>query len=266
MTAEATLTSASSASPASSASSAKKKKAEPARLDLSLVFPVFDEERAIGTVIETALAAAEKLTHAFEIVVVDDGSRDGSAAIIDQWRSRDERVHLVRHSANTGYGAALRSGLREATGELVFFSDADLQFDLGELGALLAHTDEFDIVAGYRFPRRDPWPRALIAATWGLIVRVLFGLRVRDIDCAFKVFRRPILDRIPIHSLGAFVNTEILVRAQALGASIRQVPVSHRRRIHGRQTGAHPRVMLRAVMELSSLYLDLRRARNAPRA
>ncbi len=112
MTAEATLTSASSAS---SASSAKKKKAA-ARLDLSLVFPVFDEERTIGTVIETALAAAEKLTHAFEIVVVDDGSKDGSAAIIDLWRSRDERVHLVRHSANTGYGAALRSGLREATG------------------------------------------------------------------------------------------------------------------------------------------------------
>ena len=240
-------------------------RAEPARPALSLVFPVFDEERTIGTVIETALAAAEKLTHEFEIVVVDDGSRDGSARVIDLWRTRDERVRLVRHSANTGYGAALRSGLREASGELVFFSDADLQFDLGELGALLAHADEFDIVAGYRFPRRDPWPRALIAATWGLIVRVLFGLRVRDIDCAFKVFRRPILDTIPIHSLGAFVNTEILVRARSRGASIRQVPVSHRRRIHGRQTGAHPRVMLRAVMELSALYLDLRRAAKAPR-
>ena len=238
--------------------------AEPARPELSLVFPVFDEERTIGTVIETALEAAEKLTQAFEIVVVDDGSRDGSAEVIDRWRTRDERVHLVRHASNTGYGAALRSGLREASGELVFFSDADLQFDLGELGKLLAHTDEFDIVAGYRFPRRDPWPRAVIAATWGIIVRVLFGLRVRDIDCAFKVFRRPILDTIPIHSLGAFVNTEILVRASSRGASIRQVPVSHRRRIHGRQTGAHPRVMLRAVMELSSLYFDLRRAANRP--
>jgi glycosyltransferase involved in cell wall biosynthesis len=234
------------------------------RPELSLVFPVFDEEYSVGTVIESALAAAEELTDAFEIVVVDDGSRDGSAAVIEDWRARDERVRLVRHATNTGYGAALRSGLREASGELVFFSDADLQFDLGDLGALLAHANDFDIVAGYRVPRRDPWPRALIAATWGLIVRVLFGLRVRDIDCAFKVFRRRILDTIPIHSLGAFVNTEILVRARARGASIRQIPVSHRRRIHGRQTGAHPRVLLRAVIELSSLYLELRR--NARRA
>ncbi len=115
-------------------------------------------------------------------------------------------------------------------------------------------------MAGYRFRRRDPWPRCLIAGTWGLVVRALFGLRVRDIDCAFKVFRRPVLDAIPIQSVGAFVNTEILVRARALGASIRQVPVSHRRRAHGSPTGARPRVLLRAVIELSSLYRDLRRA------
>jgi hypothetical protein len=102
----------------------------------------------------------------------------------------------------------------------------------------------------------------VIASTWGLLVRALFGLRVRDIDCAFKVFRRPVLDAIPIQSIGAFVNTEILVRAQALGASIRQVPVSHRRRIHGRQTGARPRVLLRAVIELSSLYRDLKPPRH----
>jgi glycosyltransferase involved in cell wall biosynthesis len=235
---------------------------QPAHPNISLVFPVFDEEDTIGTVIEEALEAGERISRHFEIVVVDDGSRDGSAAIIDGWCRRDTRVHVVRHATNTGYGAALRSGLRHATGELVFFSDADLQFDLRELGKLLEHADEFDIVAGYRFPRRDPWPRAVIASTWGMLVRALFGLRVRDIDCAFKIFRRPVLDAIPIQSIGAFVNTEILVRAQALGASIRQVPVSHRRRIHGRQTGARPRVLLRAVIELSSLYRDLKPPRH----
>jgi glycosyltransferase involved in cell wall biosynthesis len=206
---------------------------------------------------------AEKLAGHFEVVVVDDGSRDGSAAVIDAWCERDQRVRVVRHADNSGYGAALRSGLRVATGELVFFSDADLQFDLEELGELLAHTNDFDIVAGYRFPRRDPWPRALIAASWGLLVRLLFGLRVRDIDCAFKVFRRPVLDAIPIQSIGAFVNTEILVRAQAMGATIQQVPVTHRPRPYGRQTGARPRVLLRAILELSSLYRDLRRARRS---
>lgn len=230
---------------------------------LSLVFPVFDEERTIGEVIESAIHTAQRLFDDFEVVVVDDGSRDGSGAIIDDWRERDPRVQVVRHPKNTGYGAALRSGLRGASGELVFFSDADLQFDLDELEALLAHAEQFDIVAGYRFPRRDPWPRRAIAGAWALVVRALFGLKIRDIDCAFKVFRRPILDAIPIHSIGAFVNTEILVRARALGASIEQVPVSHRRRRHGTPTGAHPRVLLRAVLELSSLYRDLRRGQSA---
>ena len=232
---------------------------------LSLVFPVFDEERTVGGVIEAALEAGQKLAADFEVVVVDDGSRDGSSEIIDAWSQKDDRVQVVRHAVNTGYGAALRSGLRGATGELVFFSDADMQFDLDELGSLLDHTDEFDIVAGYRSPRRDPWPRRLIAATWGLLVRLLFGLRVRDIDCAFKVFRRPVLDAIPIESIGAFVNTEILVRARALGASIRQIPVSHRRRRHGTPTGARPRVLLRALLELSALYRELREAPAAHR-
>lgn len=230
---------------------------------LSLVFPVFDEERTIGPVIESALATGQKLFEDFEVVVVDDGSQDGTGDIIDRFAERDTRVQVVRHPRNTGYGAALRSGLREATGELVFFSDADLQFDLDELESLLAHADEFDIVAGYRFPRRDPWPRRLIAGTWGLLVRLLFDLRVRDIDCAFKVFRRSILDAMPIQSIGAFVNTEILVRASALGASIRQVPVSHRRRLHGTPKGAHPRVILRAIVELSSLYRELREQQSA---
>ncbi len=232
----------------------------PGRPELSLVFPVFDEERNVGPLIRQALAVGEALARDFEIVLVDDGSRDRSGEIIDRWCERDARVRVVRHSDNSGYGAALRSGIRGACGELVFFSDSDLQFDLDELGSLLAHADDFDIVAGYRFPRRDPWPRKAIASAWGLLVRALFGLRVRDIDCAFKVFRRPLLDAIPIQSIGAFVNTEMLVRARARGATIRQVPVSHRPRVHGRQTGAHPRVLLRALLELSSLYRELRRA------
>jgi len=239
---------------------------ETTRPALSLVFPVYDEERTIGQVIESAIETGQELFDDFEVVVVDDGSRDGTPGIIDRWSQRDSRVRVVRHPRNTGYGAALRSGLRGASGELVFFSDADLQFDLNELGVLLAHSDDFDIVAGYRSPRRDPLPRRLIAKTWGMIVRVLFGLRVYDIDCAFKVFRRSILDAIPIHSIGAFVNTEILVRASSLGASIRQVPVSHRRRLHGTSTGAHPRVLIRAVLELSKLYRDLRKRQPTQRS
>jgi glycosyltransferase involved in cell wall biosynthesis len=226
---------------------------------LSFVFPVFDEVHNIRPLLEESLALAPRLARDFEIIVVDDGSRDGSAAVVDAMCRADGRIRLIRHAQNRGYGAALRAGLHEARGDLVFFTDADLQFDLDELSNLLAHTDEFDIVAGYRRPRRDPWPRRIIAHTWALIVRGLFDLRVRDIDCAFKVFRRHVIRAIPIASIGAFVNTEILVRAQTAGYRIHQVPVSHRRRRFGRQSGGSPRVLVRAVVELAMLYRELRR-------
>ena len=234
-----------------------------ARPALSLVFPVCDEERNLGHLLDQALALAPRLAADFEIVVVDDGSRDQSAAIAAARGTGEPRLRLVRHASNRGYGAALRSGLREARGELVFFSDADLQFDLEELATLLAHARDFDVVAGYRRPRRDPWGRRLLAAVWGALVRRLFGLRVRDIDCAFKVFRRHVLAEIPIASVGAFVNTEILARAARAGFRIHEVPVTHRRRRHGRQSGARPRVILRALVELATLFRELRSPRGA---
>ena len=223
-------------------------------IELSLVFPAFDEEDNLNPLLDSALRLAPQLTPRFEIVIVDDGSRDASAAVVEERRRHEPRIRLVRHSSNQGYGAALRLGLRAARGELVFFSDADLQFDLHELHLLLRHVDDFDIVAGYRSPRRDPWPRRIIAAGWKWLVGSLFDLRVRDIDCAFKVFHRRVLAQIPIESIGAFVNTEILVRARANGARIHEVPVTHHRRRHGRQSGANPRVVLRALLEMIRLY------------
>ena len=229
--------------------------------ELSLVFPVFDEEHNIGLLLDEALELAPKLSREFEIIVVDDGSRDRSGAILERRQRDDPRIRVIRHASNRGYGAALKAGLREARGDLVFFSDADLQFDLDELATLLAHAREFDIVAGYRFRRRDPWPRRMIGGAWTALVRLLFDLDVRDIDCAFKVFRRHVIDAIPIESIGAFINTEILVRASNANFRIHQVPVNHRRRRFGRQTGANPRVILRALAELAMLYRELRRPR-----
>jgi glycosyltransferase involved in cell wall biosynthesis len=233
----------------------------PGRIGLSLVFPVFDEEDNVGPLLDAAVRIAAGLADSFEIVVVDDGSRDGSAAAVQARASGSDVIRLIRHASNRGYGAALRAGLREARGELVFFSDADLQFDLKELALLLEHAADFDVVAGYRAPRRDPWPRRVLAFGWNTLVRALFDLPVRDIDCAFKVFRRPVLEAIPIASIGAFVNTEILVRARSAGFRIHQVPVTHRRRRFGRQSGASPRVVVRAFLELLSLYGELRRPR-----
>ncbi len=230
---------------------------EPGLPELSLVFPAFNEADNLPTLLESAVKIGEQLGVDFEIVIVDDGSLDQSARVLALWSARDPRIRSVHHATNLGYGAALRAGLRQARGELVFFSDADLQFDLREIAKLLEHTEEVEIVAGFRAPRRDPWLRRVIARIWGELVRQVFDLPIRDIDCAFKVFRREVLDAIPIESIGAFVNTEILARAKAAGFRIKQIPVSHQPRRAGTQSGAHPRVILRALIEMSQLYSDL---------
>ncbi len=224
---------------------------------LSLVFPAWNEAENLPALLESALSIGAQLGVEFEIVIVDDGSADASREVLDGWCRRDPRVRAVHHPENQWYGAALRAGLKTARGEFVFFSDADLQFELAEIRSLLDHAGEYEIVAGYRAPRRDPWLRRVIAAVWGALVRGLFDLPVRDIDCAFKVFHRSVLEAIPIQSVGAFVNTEILVRARAAGFRIQQVPVSHRRRRSGRQSGAHPRVIARALFELAQLRATL---------
>ncbi len=233
--------------------------------ELSLVFPVWNEQENVETLLRSALALGHELPGGFEIVVVDDGSSDASRRLVLSMEEEHPEIRLVTHPSNRGYGAALRSGLRAARGRWVFFSDADLQFELRELHRLLDHRDEFDIVAGVRAPRRDPWGRRVLAWGWGLLVRALFALPVRDIDCAFKLFRREVIDAIPIASIGAFVNTEILVRARHAGFRIHQVPVTHRPRRHGRQSGARPRVLWRAAVELATLFRELR-ADAAPRA
>jgi glycosyltransferase involved in cell wall biosynthesis len=226
-------------------------------LELSLVFPVFDEEGNVGLMLDDAVSLGGRLGVPFEVVVVDDGSRDRSAEEIEARERKHPEVRVVRHASNRGYGAALCSGLRAATGRWIFFCDADGQFDLDELESLLGHRDAFDVVVGFRSPRRDPLGRRALAWVWGCLVRVVYGLPVRDVDCAFKLFRREVLEGMPIASRGAFVNTEILVRARRAGHRIHEVPVSHRPRLHGRQSGARPGVIWRALVEFRSLYREL---------
>ena len=230
-----------------------------ARPELSIIYPVFDEARNMAPLLEQTQKWAPRIVSSFEVIVVDDGSSDGSAEAVERARAGDPQIRVVQHEQNQGYGAALRSGLRAARGRLIFFTDADLQFDLRELEGLLTHAERFDVVAGYRVRRQDPWPRRALAFGWGTIVRAVFGLRVRDIDCAFKLFRREVIDTIAIESIGAFVNTEILLRAERYGFRIHQVPVSHHPRRHGRQSGARPRVILRALLELARFRRELRR-------
>lgn len=225
---------------------------------LSFVLPAFNEADNIEEAVTRCLRVARDLGLDHEVIVVDDGSHDATRRLADALAAREAGVRTVHHARNQGYGAALRSGLFAATKDRVFFTDADLQFDVAEVRLLLAHADAYGIVAGFRAPRRDPALRRLLGWGWSRLVGLLFGLEVRDVDCAFKVFDRRIFDRIPVHSLGAFVNTEILVRARAAGFTVREVPVTHFPRVAGTQSGANAKVIAKALRELLLLWRELK--------
>jgi glycosyltransferase involved in cell wall biosynthesis len=222
---------------------------------LSVFFPCFDEEANVERVVRQAIAVLDGLGRDFEVIVVDDGSRDATGAIAERLAAADPRVRVVRHAENRGYGAALQSGIRAATRELVFFTDGDGQFDLAELPPLLPLVAEFDLVAAWRIDRQDPWPRRLNAWCWTRLVNAVFGMSIRDVNCAFKLFRREVLATMPLESTGALISAEILARATRRGCRIAQPGVHHLPRTAGAQTGARPGVILRAFREL----LELRR-------
>jgi glycosyltransferase involved in cell wall biosynthesis len=196
--------------------------------------------------------------HESEIIVVNDGSSDKTGAIIDRLSRETDYVVPIHHEVNLGYGATLRIGLQSATKDLVFFTDADLQFDIGEISKLLDWVEDHEIVAGYRAKRADPWHRKLNAWGWNQFVRLLLGLNVRDIDCAFKLFHRQVFEHVRMESVGAMINTEILAKAHHAGMRLKEVPVSHYERSAGMQSGADLRVILRAFRELFRMRKRLR--------
>jgi dolichol-phosphate mannosyltransferase len=199
--------------------------------ELSLVIPAFNEAAVIARAVREAAEALARRFAAFEILVVDDGSSDDTARIVG--RLKMPHTRLLRHGANRGYGAALRTGFGAARYPLVAFTDADCQFDLTDLGTLATLADEYPVVAGYRADRKDPWRRRFFSWGYNRLVRTLLGTGLRDVDCALKVFRRDALARLLPASRGFFVNTEMMTRARQLGLRVAEVPVTHRPRASG---------------------------------
>lgn len=225
---------------------------------LSVVFPAFNEEANIKRTVELAREVLPKIARQWEIIVVDDGSKDATRAITDELSARYPEVTAIHHPRNRGYGAALKSGILAARHDLIFFTDSDGQFDLQELEQLIRFSDDYDIVMGYRAKRQDPPHRLLNAWGWNMLVRLVLGLKVRDIDCAFKLFQRSVFDRIQIRSVGAMVNTEILAQATSFGMRMREIEVTHYPRHFGKPSGANLRVIAKAFRELIRLWRQLR--------
>jgi dolichol-phosphate mannosyltransferase len=200
---------------------------------LSLVLPAYNEAAVIRQALAEAGAALARLAADYEILVVDDGSSDGTATAVEEAARSDRRVRLLRHPVNRGYGAALRTGFAAARFDRVAFTDADCQFHLDDLAPLLALSDRAPVAAGYRVGRQDPWQRRFFSWGYNRLVRALLGTRVRDCDCALKVFRRDCLGLLLPETSGFFVNTEMLTRARQLGYAVAEAGVRHRRRLGG---------------------------------
>lgn len=228
------------------------------RPGLSIVLPAYNEEANVALAVMRMIEAAEPVFEEIEILVVDDGSRDATADRVREIARVDPRVGLLQHPVNRGYGAAVTTGLRAAKQPLVFYTDSDLQFDPHQIRDLLARIDQFPVVIGYRRNREDPWFRTLNAWAWNQLQRVTFGVAFRDVDCAFKMFRREVLVNLPLRAEGAFFSTELLLRARAAGYEFVEVPVDHFPRRAGAPTGARLGVIGKAFREMWRLRRELK--------
>lgn len=226
----------------------------PLTMPFSLCFPCYNEQEVIEEVLAGALTVLPEFLDEFEIIVVDDGSADRTAEIVRQIANRDGRVRLISHEHNRGYGAAVATALRAAHGEWIFFTDGDGQFNLLDLPQLLVEAQRADVVIGYRYDRADNRLRRLNAAAWKWLIRCLVGLRVRDLDCAFKLFPRWVVERLQLTSDGACISAEIMAQCQRGGLKIAEVPVHHYPRSAGTATGANLRVIAKAFRELPVIW------------
>jgi glycosyltransferase involved in cell wall biosynthesis len=247
----------------------------PARVArLSYFFPAHNEEANLEGLVAEALETLPSIAETFEIIAVDDGSRDRTLEIAERLAVlHPDVVRVVHHEVNRGYGGALRSGFEASRYELLAFTDGDRQFRIADIARLterLAAEDRPDVVVGFRIKRADPLVRIVYARTYKLANRIFFGLRVRDIDCACKLFRREALEGVRVESGGAFFSAELLIKTTEQGRRIAEVGVPHYPRTAGSPTGAKPSVIWRAVKDFWMLRLrlwansDLARRRGRP--
>ncbi|MFB3890948.1 MAG: glycosyltransferase family 2 protein [Phycisphaerae bacterium] len=236
------------------------KPAAPFDVSLSVFFPCYNEQDNVERVTRAAVEALDRLVRDWEIIIVDDGSKDHTGKIADRLAAEDKRIRVVHHSPNKGYGMALRSGFAAATKPHVFYTDGDGQFDMNELEKLLERMGQADIISGYRRNRQDNLLRRINAKCWGWLVQRMLKFRCRDVDSAFKLYKREMFDRMTLKSTGALIDAEVLARATRLGYTIATVPVTHLPRKAGKQTGANIRVILRAFKELLKLRKDIMRS------
>lgn len=227
---------------------------------LSLFFPAYNEEGNIKNTVEKAIPVLKNVASKYELLIVDDGSKDKTGEIADKLAEEYSFIRVVHHHPNQGYGAALKSGFYNSKQEWIVFTDSDGQFDFSEVTRLIEKSGEADIVAGYRINRQDSWMRKIFGFGWTFLSRLLLGVGVRDVDCAFKLVKKKVIDTIPPlqSTRGGMISPELLGRAKKAGFKIVEVGVHHYPRKEGKQTGANLKVIFKSFMDLGKLWWQIK--------
>lgn len=237
---------------------------------ISVFLPVFNEGENIKKSVLNIKKYLQKRFRNFEILIISDGSTDDTNKIVEKLAKRDKRIKLFARKKRLGYGAGLKAGFAHSSKELVFYTDGDSQFDIEDMDKLLPLLASHDIVSAYRINRKDPLMRIFVANVYNLIVRILFGLKIRDVDASFKLYKREVFNKMELVTNTGLTDAEVLIRAQKLGFKIGQIGVRHYPRLHGLtpfELGARnkvfafvrPRVIIDIVSEMKTLWVDLKK-------
>lgn len=226
---------------------------------LSIFFPAYNDARSLPGLVEKAFAVGQDCAEQVEVIVVDDGSQDDTPRVLEELQRRyGPALRVIRHPANLGYGAALTSGFRAATKELVFYTDGDGQYDVGELRKLVEQVGPgVDWVNGYKISRSDPWYRLLIGRLYNFAVRRLFSLKLRDVDCDFRLIHRRVLGSLQLSTSSGAICVELAYQLQAAGANLVEVPVHHYPRLYGRSQFFRLPHLWRTVVDVVRLFINL---------
>ena len=223
---------------------------------LSIFFPAFNEEKNIPIVLSQVLELGLKIADKYEVIVVDDGSMDQTAEVVRDFIKKHSNIKLIQHKENLGYGSALKTGFYNSKFDYITYMDGDGQFDFSEIVKLILKMEEekSDIAIGFRIKRQDRFVRVINGKLWNFLCSSLMGLRIRDIDCGFKLVKRKVIDDIPkLESSGATISAELLVKAKKKGFKISQVGLIHKDRLFGKATGGNPLHIFRAFYDLFTI-------------
>lgn len=228
------------------------------KISISVFAPCYNEEKNVEKLLTSIMDFLPIISSDYEIIIVDDGSTDATAEIAQKFSEQNPRIKVISHETNKGYGAALRTGFESCEKDYIFFTDGDNQFDITEISKLLPFVKDYDIVTGFRTKRQDNFIRKINEFSFNRLIRILFGLKVRDLNCAFKIYKKDVIRSFKLHSKLAFINAELLIRAKKKGFSIKETGVTHYPRQFGNQSGANVKVILGTFKELFELRKELR--------